>query len=215
MATKRFDNISPEKKTALLETARKAFIENGFEGTSLNDILKNAGMSKGLFYYYFEDKADLFSTVIAEAFAPYSAFLDTVGDVGSAMEYWRELEKFYRKIAEMLSENPDIARLGMGFVQIMMSHTPPQVMVDLVSLYRQKTAELVEKGRLAGAVTTDIPDDLLLDLLNSIGQTLDIWSFAHMKIISDLDIRLHTKLSIELFKCIAGLRINSLPRGLV
>lgn len=207
MATKRFDNLAPERKDAFLLAARRAFIEKGFEGTSLNDILKAAGMSKGQFYYYFEDKADLFATVIAEAFTPYISILDTVGNVQTAGEYWRELEEYYLKTAESLSNEPEIVKLGFGFVQILNSGNPPRAIVELVSAYRSKSAMLVEKGRRAGAVTTDMPDDLVLDLLNNIGQTLDNWSFAHMKTVSVLDITMHTKLSMELFKCIAGLRI--------
>ncbi len=66
MPTKRFDKLEPERRTRLLATAREEFIRNGYEGASLNTIVKEAEISKGSLYYYFEDKADLYLTVIGQ-----------------------------------------------------------------------------------------------------------------------------------------------------
>ncbi len=63
----RFYKLPPEKREGLLEVAAQEFVQHGFEEASINRILERAQMSKGAAYYYFEDKVDLFCTVVQHA----------------------------------------------------------------------------------------------------------------------------------------------------
>ena len=47
-----------------MEVAAQEFATYGFDDASVNRILEAVQMSKGAAYYYFEDKVDLFFTVI-------------------------------------------------------------------------------------------------------------------------------------------------------
>ncbi len=49
-----------EKKKELLEAALNEFSSKKYEDASLNSIIKNAGISKGTFYYHFKDKQELY-----------------------------------------------------------------------------------------------------------------------------------------------------------
>ena len=42
-----------DRSTGILEAARRAFAEKGFDGASMQDIARAAGMSAGNFYRYF------------------------------------------------------------------------------------------------------------------------------------------------------------------
>ncbi len=48
-----------EKRQELLNAAEKLFCARGYEGTSVQDILTAAGMSKGGFYHHFASKEDV------------------------------------------------------------------------------------------------------------------------------------------------------------
>lgn len=48
-----------EKKSELFEAALSEFSSKK-EDASLNNIIKNAGISKGIFYYHFKDKQELY-----------------------------------------------------------------------------------------------------------------------------------------------------------
>lgn len=50
----------------ILEGAREIFLNLGFDGASMGDIARAAGVSKGTLYVYFENKAELFSALIAD-----------------------------------------------------------------------------------------------------------------------------------------------------
>ena len=56
----------PAKVRQILDGARKVFLNLGFDGASMGDIARAAGVSKGTLYVYFENKAELFSALIAD-----------------------------------------------------------------------------------------------------------------------------------------------------
>ena len=47
-------------KERLLESARREFLEKGYMKASLRTICKNAGVTTGVLYFFFQDKADLY-----------------------------------------------------------------------------------------------------------------------------------------------------------
>ncbi|MER9247663.1 TetR/AcrR family transcriptional regulator [Mesorhizobium sp. M0184] len=50
----------PEIRSAeLLDCAQRLFFEHGYDNTTVNDIIREAGLSKGAFYHYFASKEAL------------------------------------------------------------------------------------------------------------------------------------------------------------
>jgi AcrR family transcriptional regulator len=56
----------PAKARQILEGARDVFLKLGFDGASMGDIARAAGVSKGTLYVYFAGKEQLFSALIAD-----------------------------------------------------------------------------------------------------------------------------------------------------
>jgi AcrR family transcriptional regulator len=56
----------PAKRRQILEGARTVFLADGFDGASMNDIARVAGVSKGTLYVYFDSKESLFEALIRE-----------------------------------------------------------------------------------------------------------------------------------------------------
>ncbi len=52
------------RKLELLQIAYRMFISRGYEDTSVDEIIEEAGIAKGTFYYYFETKEQLLEEVI-------------------------------------------------------------------------------------------------------------------------------------------------------
>ena len=59
MPTQRFLNLKDSKKNAILEAAAHVFASVPYSAVSINQIIKEAEISRGSFYTYFEDKDDL------------------------------------------------------------------------------------------------------------------------------------------------------------
>lgn len=54
------------KRQQILEGARRVFLEHGFDGASIGDIVRAAGVSKGTVYAYFPSKEKLFEALVIE-----------------------------------------------------------------------------------------------------------------------------------------------------
>ena len=54
------------KRRQILEGARKVFMDLGFDGASMGEIARSAGVSKGTLYVYFADKSRLFEAIVEE-----------------------------------------------------------------------------------------------------------------------------------------------------
>ena len=58
------EKIRQNRKTGIIKTALKLFAEQGYHKTTISEIAKETGMSKGLLYNYFKNKEDLLKAVV-------------------------------------------------------------------------------------------------------------------------------------------------------
>lgn len=61
----KIDNNKEQKRNSLLDSAFTLFLDNGFNKTSISDIVEKAGVAKGTFYLYFKDKFDIRNQLIS------------------------------------------------------------------------------------------------------------------------------------------------------
>lgn len=58
------ESLDSAKRMQILDGARRCFLAQGFDGSSMNDIVKAAGVSKGTVYAYFPSKERLFEALV-------------------------------------------------------------------------------------------------------------------------------------------------------
>ncbi|MDO9222225.1 MAG: TetR/AcrR family transcriptional regulator [Caulobacter sp.] len=66
-----------QTREKVLQAAREMFIERGYEGATIRDIARAAGMSTGAVFASFTDKPELFDAILADDFG---ALLDPMQD---------------------------------------------------------------------------------------------------------------------------------------
>ena len=64
----------------LLDAAEYLFLSQGVSRTSLQDIARRAGATRGAVYWHFTDKADLFNAMIERMTLPLEAAFLTIAD---------------------------------------------------------------------------------------------------------------------------------------
>jgi AcrR family transcriptional regulator len=99
---KQNEEIRQQKMQLILDTALELFAENGFHSTSMSQVAKKAGVSKGLAYNYFESKQDILDEIIKKGFDSIYSHFDLNHDGVLTKE---EFEYFIRKNFQAIGEN--------------------------------------------------------------------------------------------------------------
>ncbi len=105
---KQFDNLREEKKSLIMDVALLLFANNGFHATTISNIAKHAGISKGLIYNYFEGKENLLASIIERSVSEIYKYFDLNRD-GYLTE--DEFEFFVRKLGKAINEKQEFWRL--------------------------------------------------------------------------------------------------------
>ena len=79
-------NDGSAKRRQIMDGARSVFLGSGFDGASMNDIARAAGVSKGTLYAYFNSKDELFEAIIRGEYAQSAERLCTFRREGDARE---------------------------------------------------------------------------------------------------------------------------------
>ncbi|UYG06503.1 TetR family transcriptional regulator [Halomonas sp. M4R1S46] len=71
-------------RAALLDAAEEVFFEKGVARTSLEQIARHAGLTRGAVYWHFRNKADLFRAMMDRVRMPFQELVDEAEDPGAA-----------------------------------------------------------------------------------------------------------------------------------
>lgn len=201
MARTRFQNLDPEKQEAILQAAAEEFGEQGFEGASINRIIRTSGMSKGSVYYYFEDKADLFSTTLEHSI---QRFADEIG--------WLSLEvlghdEFWDALLELTHRSVALARRSEWWIRLLRSYhrlrqegSPQEAVERLVELARGWWRTIITRGQVLGLIRDDLPLDLLVETAMGADDAGDRWMMERWDDFSDEELRRIVDARVDLLR---------------
>jgi AcrR family transcriptional regulator len=94
----------------ILKVATKAFAEKGYEGASIKEICRDAGVNMAAIHYHFESRENLYKSIIARfGGAALDAAIRTLQPAASLDEFKTRLMIFMTETIAGAAENPDIA----------------------------------------------------------------------------------------------------------
>ncbi len=109
-----------DRKKELQEAAFDEFISKSYEEASLNNIIKNAGISKGTFYYHFQDKEALYLSLIQGSVEAKMEFLKNriqEKPDGESLNLFETLKLQAKFGIEFAKEYPRYYLFGMMFLR--------------------------------------------------------------------------------------------------
>ena len=168
MPLNRFLNLPHEDKERVLLIAKKQFSTHGYDAMSLNLLLKELDISKGQFYYWFEDKADLFFTVLKQGIDALQQRLNDHGMPKSKSKYWEHMRNS-RLISEMLWKEKDFVEIGqIIYRQIPQNHPLYERLQECGAPLREHFCDGIQLGQTWGFVRTDLSASALYDLTDGL-----------------------------------------------
>ena len=158
--------LSPEeRRTLFLETAARLFEEKGYSNTSVEDITRELGFTKGVFYYYWKNKREIVQEIHDRALEMINARLDGVMAKESSAAV--RLEAAIRNHVEAVLENRSIIAVLLG------NFAFSEETLEGRRAYGRRFQALVEEGIGAGVVRDLDPKVLtyaILGLCNSVAR---------------------------------------------
>lgn len=122
----KFLNLDKEKQDRIINAAMKEFAQNGYDKASTNEIVKEAGISKGLLFHYFQNKKQLYLFL-------YDHVIDILMEKIMERINWDEKDIFvrYRQIALLKIEVYKIYPEMLNFVKSLYKDTSPEIKIDI------------------------------------------------------------------------------------
>ena len=100
-----------DKREALLRAARDVLVEKGYHAAKIDQIATRAGVAKGTYYLYFEDKREIFAELVDGLVARIEAAIvrvDEHADLGAQVRH------NIRATIAVLAEDAALARIVLG-----------------------------------------------------------------------------------------------------
>jgi AcrR family transcriptional regulator len=164
MSGRQLTTQGAERKQQLLDAAARLFAEQGYASTRVVDIVDAAGVAKGLFYWYFENKEALFRELAADMRRrlrrQQAAAID---DRATALT--RLLQGSVASVHFMAENAPFFSLLEVE------GHTVSDVLRQGTEQHVRDVTALIVAGQGDSTVTDDDPADLLaLSVVGTVGQ---------------------------------------------
>jgi AcrR family transcriptional regulator len=144
MMTPRSD-VSKERRAQIIEAALNRFMRQGYNNTTMDDIVAESGLSKGTLYWYFDSKDDLFN----------AAMMSVLEDIGQeALENVSGCSTAADKLRATARAAVGVTRQAKGLFNLFLEfwasssrrEEASQLWLDLLEEYKDFTAAIIEEG---------------------------------------------------------------------
>ncbi len=149
----------------ILRAAREAFAERGYDGVSVDEIARRAGVKKALIYYYFPSKEVLFEEVWNQAIDELEDHL--FREVSNESGYMRKIKRFLRAYINFVTSKKVLSRVIEMERASVMKEERWKPLKERYDSFLSKVANLIEEGKKYNAIYDDIDPIAAADLISS------------------------------------------------
>jgi AcrR family transcriptional regulator len=151
-------NIAAMRRRQIVDAAIAVMARRGWTETSIDEITREAGVSRGLVSYHFKDKAELLSGVLARCEEASAETLAAA--IASSDHIVDQLRIGVRVALAMVRDDPAIYEIFLHFAAS--ARGVPELGAQIRDLYRGFrgiTADTIRAGQAQGHFRTDIDAD--------------------------------------------------------
>jgi AcrR family transcriptional regulator len=153
------------RRQQILDAARRCFIRNGFQSTSMQDIFTEAGLSAGAVYSHFTGKDEIVTTIADNVLDEITSSLDGTLAAGAPSTLDEMLEQFFAVL-----QRDDIATIAITVWAEALRD--PALRRRLTARYRRmrdNLTRLVLTQQQSGAIDPRTPASQVAQVLTSLG----------------------------------------------
>ena len=160
------------KRINILDSAYELFTSKSFAGTTIDDVVRKAGIAKGTFYLYFKDKYDLMDRIIAhKSLSVLRNALESLDlkkqESDTELTFTQQMIFLVERIVDYMQENKDLLTL----VDKKLSKCISSFAALSDNETKEKVNTLIAQNIKSGSTREDTIKKiyLIIDLIGSVG----------------------------------------------
>ena len=166
-----------ETRKKILDVAEKLFLEKGYDGTSIQDIVDGLGnMTKGVIYHHFKSKFAILETIMDEA------------DEQPVLEQLRGRNGL-EKLQNILKDSfKSYRRQSIGYAVAVALRSPRILGEQYLQVFQELVPEMkkiVDEVVMDGSIQTDYPEEITELLM----LTINLWIGFQLSLLSEEELR--------------------------
>lgn len=170
MPKETFYNLIDEKREKIEQVAMDEFADNGFLGGSINRIIDNAGIAKGSFYQYFDNKEDLYLHISSLIVAYKMVFINEEMKKYAHGDFFSILRGMYMAGLRFAKAHPRALKIGND----MLKHKDLPIYERLMDQSKGKSVDIFEQFIGQGIESGVLRDDLDIAFISHMMTALNI-----------------------------------------
>jgi AcrR family transcriptional regulator len=158
--------IPEEKRNLIYDSAISEFASFGYVNANTNKIARNAGISVGSLFQYFDNKEDLFLTTVKYCATILKTALEEI--LKDDEDILVKVEKLLRTIQKHSRENMNIIRLYNEMTNQSNSHIVCESVEEIEALTAQIYSSLIAKAQQESEARSDCDPKMFAFLLDNL-----------------------------------------------
>ena len=154
--TSKFETLSQEKRTRILNASISEFSKNEYESASMNSIVQEAKISKGALFNYFVNKSELYNYIYKIAVRKVKKYLKKVRDESVELPFENRLRLIVEKGIRFIKKNPKLSKM---YFQLRFSGNSPnqiQILNELQKMSEQYLENILRTAILRKEINENI-----------------------------------------------------------
>lgn len=164
--TSTFERISEGKRRRVLDSAKKAFARHGYAGANVNTVARDAGISVGSLYQYFQTKENLFLTLIEESHGTLTAVIDDI--LVRLPGFFDRVEALLEAAVEWSQKDPDLLNLYIACTTEELAPLAAKLLGRIESVAAERYRQMIAEARSRGEIDPGVSDAVAAFCLDSL-----------------------------------------------
>ena len=152
-----------DTRDRILDAAEDVFYDRGFSNTTLDEIAKTAGMTRGAIYWHFKNKEDLFQAMCLRIREPMDALIEKIVEK-DAKDPIAQLSKTHETIMLEVINNPHYRKvLNILFYKCEFTRETDQIVIQQKE-WHTYSRNIIRTILVSAQKKAQLPEDLDIEL---------------------------------------------------
>jgi AcrR family transcriptional regulator len=189
-------DVSEERRTKIIESATQVFARQGFANTRMDDVAEEAGLSKGLLYWYFKSKEEIIIAIADVLFGVEFRKMQNLSVEGRTARACLEefLDFFLKDLGGMLKIAPVIYEF---YALAFRNTTVRQVLHEYLKRFIAALEPVVQVGMDREEFTSGNVRQATIAIGAALEGTLLLWAYAPEMVVPEEQLRLSMTLILN------------------